>query len=37
MTHEPKLEDRLARALALVFPEYGIDLPGARVIALKRI
>lgn len=31
MTHEPKLEDRLARALAQVFPEYGIDLsPGAR-------
>lgn len=26
MTHEPKLEDRLARALAQVFPEYGIDL-----------
>lgn len=25
-THEPKLEDRLARALGLVLPEYGIEL-----------
>lgn len=30
-THEPKLEDRLARAFGLVLPEYGIDLSkGAR-------
>lgn len=26
MTHEPKLEDRLARAFGQVLPEYGIDL-----------
>ncbi|HSW64059.1 MAG TPA: LPS assembly lipoprotein LptE [Dissulfurispiraceae bacterium] len=25
-THEPKLEDRLARAIGLVFPEYGFDI-----------
>lgn len=30
-THEPKLEDRLARALGQVLPEYGIELSkGAR-------
>lgn len=30
-THEPKLEDRLARAFGQVLPEYGIDLSkGAR-------
>jgi hypothetical protein len=25
-THEPKLEDRLARAIGSVFPEYGFDI-----------
>jgi hypothetical protein len=31
LTHEPKLEDRLARALATTFPEYGIEIsPSAR-------
>ncbi len=30
-THEPKLEDRLARAIGSVFPEYGFDIsPNSR-------